>query len=84
MSPPPLPDPTPSRDASSPYIVLTRPVCTNCGAIMRLAQIELHPIYLQCEVCRYDCRCGAIQSNTVDHRSTAPHTMFPGENKSPR
>jgi hypothetical protein len=56
------------RETSSPYIILTRPICANCGATMRLVRIDLHPLYLTCEVCRFDCPCGATQSNTVDHR----------------
>jgi hypothetical protein len=61
------------RNASSPYIILTRPVCKACGSTMRLVRIDVHPVYLHSEVCCYDCTCGATQSNTADHRSVLAH-----------
>ncbi len=75
------------REVTSPYIVLTRPICTNCGATMRLVRIDLHPLYLDSEVCRYDCACGATQSNTADHRSVVAGAGIPpagtGEDSAP-
>ena len=65
-------DPRSPYDRAAPYIVLVRPICGHCDAMMRLVRIELHPLYLQSEICYYDCRCGASQSNTADHmRSVA-------------
>ena len=58
---------------TSPYIILTHPICESCGRTMRLVCIERHPQWLRTEVCSYDCECGASERKPVDHRNGVEH-----------
>ena len=49
------------------YIVLSRPICSRCRKMMRLASIEPHPLSSETEICIYRCDCGSVESRAVDH-----------------